>query len=74
MRYNETNVRGLEGIMPNFTYGSSTFEYDLITTESTEDVKITVEWLEGITVCAPAHAAPEQLTGRSSCISVGNID
>jgi len=48
--------------MPFFTYGNSTFDYDLITAETADDVKITVEWMEGITVIAPAHVTPEHLS------------
>lgn len=46
--------------MPHFKYGKSNFENNLITSNSAKDVKITIEWLEGITVTAPATVKPEQ--------------
>ncbi|RNA68806.1 M48 family metallopeptidase [Alteribacter keqinensis] len=47
--------------MPSFTYGTTTFDYNLEPKTKSNEVNISVEWLDGIKVTAPPEMNQEQL-------------
>ncbi|UCZ53466.1 M48 family metallopeptidase [Bacillus shivajii] len=47
--------------MPNFTYGTTTIEYDLEYKADKRDISISVEWLNGVKVTAPQKIDESQL-------------
>jgi predicted metal-dependent hydrolase len=49
--------------MPTFQYGTTTIEYTLQRTEDKNDISIAVDWMEGVTVVAPAHLVQEDIDG-----------